>query len=125
MTKVMRHSEGQKQLFSGLKQIFSDKERNEDGFERIEKVLEGLVTADNENKKSVLDQVSCSMIMNIIVLIVMCVPGVPRVRHQGAVSGSDSKHRVMSSICGPVRHTGSQEGILFSRNCYPGFVRYV
>ena len=73
MTKVMRHSEGQKQLFSGLKQIFSDKERNEDGFEKIEKVLEGLVTADNENKKSVLDQVSCSMIIiNIIILIVMC-----------------------------------------------------
>ena len=72
MTKVMRHSEGQKQLFSGLKQIFSDKERNEDGFEKIEKVLEGLVTADNENKKSVLDQVTFSLSIIIIILIVMC-----------------------------------------------------
>lgn len=58
MTKVMRHSEGQKQLLSVLKQVFSEEDKKEDGFEKIENVLEGLVTSDNENKKMVLDQVS-------------------------------------------------------------------
>lgn len=57
MTKVMRHSEGQKQLLSVLKQVFSEEDKKEDGFEKIENVLEGLVTSDNENKKMVLDQV--------------------------------------------------------------------
>ena len=71
MTKVMRHCEGQKQLLSSLKQIFSEKENDEEGFERIEKVLEGLVTADNENKKSVLDQVICSLFTTTINLITL------------------------------------------------------
>ena len=60
--RLMRHGEGQKTLLSSLKQNFSpDVPDSEEAFPNFEKAFEGLVTADNENKKSVLDQVYVSM----------------------------------------------------------------
>ena len=57
-TRLMRHTEGQKTLLSSLKQNFSPEvPESEEAFANFEKTFEGLVTADNENKKSVLDQV--------------------------------------------------------------------
>jgi len=57
-TKIMRHGEGQKLLLGALKQNFtSENSETDGGFEKFEKVLEGLITTDAENKKLVLDQV--------------------------------------------------------------------
>ena len=54
----MRHGEGQKTLLASLKQNFSPGvSESEEAFPNFEKTFEGLVTADSENKKSVLDQV--------------------------------------------------------------------
>ena len=50
--KVLKFSEGQKQLLSSLKQNFK-----EDDFGNFEKTFESLVSHDTENKKLVLDQV--------------------------------------------------------------------
>ena len=59
--RLMRHTEGQKTLLSSLKQNFSPEvPESEEAFANFEKTFEGLVTADNENKKSVLDQVHFS-----------------------------------------------------------------
>ena len=57
-TKVMKHSEAHKLILTTLKHNFSGARRNdeEDGFNKLEEALESLVTADNENKKLVLDQ---------------------------------------------------------------------
>ena len=56
--RLMRHTEGQKSLLSSLKQNFAPEvSESEEAFANFEKTFEGLVTADNENKKSVLDQV--------------------------------------------------------------------
>jgi len=57
-TRLMRHGEGQKTLLASLKLNFSpDVSESEEAFPNFEKTFEGLVTADSENKKSVLDQV--------------------------------------------------------------------
>jgi len=57
-TKIIQHGEGQKLLLGALKQNFtSDTNETDGGFEKFEKVLEGLITTDAENKKLVLDQV--------------------------------------------------------------------
>jgi len=50
--KVLKFSEGQKQLLSSLKQNFK-----EDDFGNFEKTFESLVSHDTENKKLVLDQI--------------------------------------------------------------------
>jgi len=58
ITKIMRHSEGQKLLLGALKQNFSSDDNEVDGgFGKFEQALEGLITTDAENKKLVLDQV--------------------------------------------------------------------
>ena len=51
-TRVLKFSDGQKQLLSSLKQNFQ-----EDNFGNFEKTFESLVSQDTENKKLVLDQV--------------------------------------------------------------------
>ena len=57
-TRLMRHGEGQRTLLASLKQNFSPEvSESEEAFANFEKTFEGLVTTDNENKKSVLDQV--------------------------------------------------------------------
>ena len=53
-TRVLKFSDGQKQLLSSLKQNFQ-----EDNFGNFEKTFESLVSQDTENKKLVLDQVCC------------------------------------------------------------------
>lgn len=60
-SRLMRHGEGQKTLLASLKLNFSpDVSESEEAFPNFEKTFEGLVTADSENKKSVLDQVCFS-----------------------------------------------------------------
>jgi len=51
-TRVLKFSDGQKQLLSSLKQNFQ-----EDNFGNFEKTFESLVSQDTENKKLVLDQI--------------------------------------------------------------------
>ena len=80
-TRLMRHGEGQKTLLASLKLNFSpDVSESEEAFPNFEKTFEGLVTADSENKKSVLDQVCFTTQLlwspgNILVMAL----GVPRV----------------------------------------------
>ena len=50
--KVLKFSEGQKQLLGSLKQNFKD-----ENFGNFEKTFDSLVSHDTENKKLVLDQV--------------------------------------------------------------------
>ena len=79
--RLMRHTEGQKSLLSSLKQNFAPEvSESEEAFANFEKTFEGLVTADNENKKSVLDQVcfNTTYVTKIIVITVR-IPGFSRV----------------------------------------------
>ena len=77
--RLLRSNEGQKILLASLRQNFST-EVPEEAFHNFEKALEGLVTVDNENKKSVLDQVD----VGILVSVLNSSPGVPRVPDPGA-----------------------------------------
>ena len=80
-TRLMRHGEGQRTLLASLKQNFSPEvTESEEAFTNFEKTFEGLVTTDNENKKSVLDQVcffTALIISNQVTEIIL--PGVSRV----------------------------------------------
>ena len=80
-TRLMRHGEGQRTLLASLKQNFSPEvSESEEAFVNFEKTFEGLVTTDNENKKSVLDQVcfiTALIISNRVTEIIL--PGVSRV----------------------------------------------
>ena len=84
-TRLMRHGEGQKTLLASLKLNFSpDVSESEEAFPNFEKTFEGLVTADSENKKSVLDQVCFTCCFTTQLLwspgnILVMALGVPRV----------------------------------------------
>ena len=83
-TRLMRHGEGQKTLLTSLKQNFSpDVSESEEAFPNFEKTFEGLVTADSENKKSVLDQVCFTCFTTRLLwspgYILVTAPGVQRV----------------------------------------------